>query len=308
MHSFTFAHLSDPHLPLRRSDLRAGAWLSAKRLSGALSWWRKRRHIHLPEILAQTISDIASSDVQHLVVTGDLINISAPAEYARAVTWLKGLGSPCDVTVVPGNHDRYVARGVDRSLDAWAPWMTSDQGGDTPASPAAAFPFLRVRNGVAFIGLSTAVETPIFNATGRLGGSQLDALAHLLGACADKNLCRIILLHHPPGSAGRSRRKGLSDRAAFLQVLQKHGAELILHGHTHIPVLDRVPGPTDTIPVIAPSSASSAKIRPALARWNEIRVDAVGTRQWRFDITAHVFDPQTAGFSPSGRFSLRAGQ
>ena len=41
-------------------------------------------------------------------MTGDLVNISLPGEYAPALAWLESLGSPHDVTLVPGNHDAYV--------------------------------------------------------------------------------------------------------------------------------------------------------------------------------------------------------
>ena len=55
----------------------------------------------------------------------------------------------------------------------WGPHVSGDDG-------RPGFPWLRRRRGVALIGLSSAVATPPFMATGRLGDGQMRALAPLL--------------------------------------------------------------------------------------------------------------------------------
>ena len=59
-------------------------------------------------------------------MTGDLVNIALEAEFAPARDWLRTLGSPQDVTLVPGNHDAYVASTWPRCADLWLDYMRGD--------------------------------------------------------------------------------------------------------------------------------------------------------------------------------------
>ena len=121
-----------------------------------------------------------------------------------------------------------------------------------------AFPFLRRRGPLALIGLSTAVPTAPFMATGRLGGGQLARLAEMLDRCARKGLFRVVMIHHPPISTPARRLKRLVDGADFCAVLARHGAELVIHGHDHARSLIELKGPRGTIPVVGVPSASEA--------------------------------------------------
>src|SRR3546814_11273770 len=62
--------------------------------------WRQR-----PEVLAHIAADIAREAPDHVAVTGDLTNLSLPAEFAQAHGWLSGLGAPATVSVIAGHHD-----------------------------------------------------------------------------------------------------------------------------------------------------------------------------------------------------------
>ena len=145
---FTLAHLSDWHLASRP----APSELFGKRGLGYINWHRARKKIHRPDVLDATIRDLKAAAPDHIAVTGDLVNLSLPDEYNRARGWLQTLGSPRDVTLVPGNHDIYV-RGVQQApAKYWADYMRGDDGLDR-------FPFVRRRGAVALIGLSTALPT-----------------------------------------------------------------------------------------------------------------------------------------------------
>ena len=103
---FTLAHLSDPHLaPLPTPRFSE---LASKRLLGFLNWQRKRRDIHQRVPLDEIVADLATQTPDHIAVTGDLVNIALPDEFAAARAWLAALGSGHNVTVIPGNHDAYV--------------------------------------------------------------------------------------------------------------------------------------------------------------------------------------------------------
>ena len=307
---FVLAHLSDPHLaPLPRPRI---AELASKRLSGYLNWLRKRRAIHRSDVLATIVRDLAQARANHIAVTGDLVNIALPAEFEKARRWLEALGPPADVSLVPGNHDAYVAAADAARERLWAPYMAGDatsppprlreerafqqpedfepqargQGPSpgaqesAPTSPrkrgemvgpsmakgefdsqraeeeAVAFPYLRIRGPVALIGVSTAVPTPPFMATGRLGGPQIARMAALLAGTAAQ--FRVVLIHHPPHVVPRSRLERLVDAAAFREAVAAAGAELVIHGHNHLRSLAWIDGPRGRVPVIGVPSASAA--------------------------------------------------
>jgi len=148
---FVLAHLSDPHLgPLPRPRL---AELMGKRATGFLNWRRKRGRIHRADVLARIVADLKAQTADHIAVTGDLVNISLPGEYAPARAWLATLGSPRDVTLVPGNHDVYVRAAARHPQLYWGEYMRGDDAGET------AFPFVRRRGPLALIGVSTAAPT-----------------------------------------------------------------------------------------------------------------------------------------------------
>ena len=94
------------------------------------------------------------------------------------------------------------------------------------------FPFVRTRGPVALIGLSTSLPTLPLAATGRLHGDQLARLGELLPKLKHEQLFRVVLIHHPP-VAGANYFRRLTDAAALREVLRRHGAELVLHGHHH---------------------------------------------------------------------------
>ena len=247
---FVLAHLSDPHLgPLLAPRLRE---LLGKRATGFINWRRKRHRIHRGDVLARIVADLKAQAPDHIAVTGDLVNISLPGEYPPALAWLASLGPPHGVTLVPGNHDIYVREAARLAQLHWSDYMRGDD------SAMTAFPFLRRRGPLALIGLSTAVPTAPFMATGRLGGGQLARLAETLDRCAREGLFRVVMIHHPPISTPARRLKRLVDGPDFCAVLARHGAELVIHGHDHARSLIELKGPRGPIPVVGVPSASEA--------------------------------------------------
>ena len=250
---FVLAHLSDPHLaPLPRPNPFE---LMGKRFGGFVNWHRKRRRFHLTAVLEQIVDDIKSRAADHIAVTGDLVNLSLAAEFLPARSWLERLGSPQDVTLVPGNHDTYVRSKARHPELHWADYMR----GDAPAPHAAPmFPFVRRRGPVALIGLSTAVPAPPFRATGRLGAGQLARFAELAAALRREGMFRTVLIHHPPVIRPEWHNDRLLDGEAFLDVLKEHGAELVLYGHEHVHSLRWFDTPQRPVPAIGVPSASAS--------------------------------------------------
>lgn len=275
--------------------------LLSKRATGWLSWTRRRRHIHRPEALAATVADIRKVDPDHIAVTGDIANISTPAEFRQAADWLATLGSPQDVTVVPGNHDAYVPPADGGGFGQWAAYMAADGMQDVPS-----FPAVRRRGPVAFVGLSTAVPMPVFIAAGTLGAGQIARFETVMAELAAAGLCRVVLIHHPPHIGGASRRKGLTDGAAFRAALARVGAELILHGHNHRAQLGRVDTPAGSVPVLGAASASAAPgTRYGAGGYNLVGV-AAEADAWTIDVDVRAIRDDLSGCGVTQRFRLVA--
>jgi 3',5'-cyclic AMP phosphodiesterase CpdA len=291
---FVLAHLSDPHLaPLPQPRMRE---LASKRLIGYVNWRRSRQRIHLRTTLDAITHDLRGAQPDHVAVTGDLVNIALSAEFAQARRWLEALGHPCDVSVVPGNHDAYVvAAGLYRDRH-WSPYMAGDDGlpssvkHDNRGRPP--FPYLRRRGPVALIGVSTAIATPPFMATGRLGAWQIARIAKMLDDLRTENLFRVVMIHHSPTPSARH--KHLIDATAFRQAIAAVGAELIIHGHDHVHSLVWIAGNGARVPVVGvPSASACASAKQHAGAYNLYRIGG-GPGAWRCEVVSRGWRPPGA--------------
>jgi 3',5'-cyclic AMP phosphodiesterase CpdA len=217
-------HLTDPHLSslddVRLPDLRGKRW------SGYLSWRNNRRKKHLPAVLEKLTAAVRSEGADQILVSGDLVHIGLAAEIQQAAAWLSSLGPAGQVMLVPGNHDHYVAESSKLFNHAWAEYLFHGGRGRT-------FPVLRRLDGVSLVGLSTAHATPLFMASGKLGGVQLTETEALLEQAADEGQIVALLIHHPPLPGMTSFRKALADAHRLQQVLERFPPALVFHGHLH---------------------------------------------------------------------------
>jgi 3',5'-cyclic AMP phosphodiesterase CpdA len=296
---WVLAHFSDPHLT-HPDGLRA-ADLFSKRLLGYLSWRRRRRHIHRPELLDAMIADMARIAPDHIAVTGDLTHLGTHREFAQAAAWLPRVGTPDRVTLVPGNHDAYVAEPWQRTFALWSSYMCSDQPGTGPADdPFPAFPTLRIRGDFALIGANSAVPSPLLLATGRLGGDQIEALSEVLRRTGSAGLFRILLLHHPPVPGSIHWRKRLADAARLVSVVSAQGVELVLHGHAHRSCLNWLPGPSGPVPAIGVGSASALEAEAARGAQYHVYRARRQARKWRMTMSVRRYSERDGRFTPIG--------
>lgn len=278
MTSVWIAHLSDLHLPITgRLQIRE---IRLKRILSLLSWLTRRRHIHQICWLNRVMSDALSTHPDLLAITGDLTNLGALVEFQHARQWLDEHTLP-PTLIVPGNHEALVREQHSKKQALWAPWL----------HPAALYPRLSglTVGNVRLIGVNTARPSLPFRATGAIGKAQLDQLAASLREARSKGLCRVVLLHHPAARNLVVRRKRLEDLQAFEAVLQREGAELVLHGHSHRATASHIAG-TD-IPVISSSSASHAPGHDdSAAGWNHIGIEQAPTG-WTLTVQRRFLTP-----------------
>jgi len=276
-----------------------------KRFFGWLSWNLRRRRAYRAEVLQSLIADLKTTAPDGVVVTGDLTNIALENEFTAAQQWLTRIGTPDRVFVIPGNHDAYVPIPRDRSWDLWSEYMASDPPPPGAAAADAAFPTLRRRGPIAFVGVCTAEPTPWFKAGGSVGPAQRERLEELLTELGEAGLCRVVLIHHPINDGATSRRRSLADAREVRAVLRRAGADLVLHGHNHRTQIFQVPGPEGPIPVVGVRSSSymgSKRAKRAQYHIYDVEPGAGGRPGVRFRLTlrTRAYDPESGRFVPDG--------
>ncbi len=277
---FTLAHMSDLHIgPLptpRRLEL------VNKRVFGYLNWHKSRKNIHHRPTLDRLAKDLHAEKPDHMVITGDLVNLGMRDEYRQALDWLKQLGNGDDLSVIPGNHDVYVPLLNEPGIGRWSRFMTNDSGGEhIHSSSREGFPYVRRRGDVAIVGLSSAIPTLPLIAAGRIGAAQRKKLLRHLVELGKEKLFRVVLIHHPPVSLAGNWVRGRRDAGEFRAIIREAGAELVLHGHDHTHKIRSMQGPDGPVPVVGiPSASVISHPHKPLSRYNLYQIERDGTG-WR---------------------------
>ena len=249
------AHCSDLHLlslvGVRILDFANKRWI------GGLNLLSNRGRSYHTSAFEAMIDDFNAAfqagDLDHIICTGDITNLAMQQEFrfARDLFDRIELG-PEQITVLPGNHDAYIARGNQYFSEIFSEYHQPDPEWHAGSSGkrrdhAQAWPVVRIRGPVAIIALSTSLQTPWFTAYGRLDDGQLERLGAILDDPRLSDKLRLVAIHHPPaGRRAANRVRGLRDHGRFAEVIAAHGAELIIHGHEHRDMHNQLAGPDDT--------------------------------------------------------------
>lgn len=260
---FRLAHISDVHLgPLPKVSF---AELASKRVTGYVNWRRNRARHLFGAALETVVEAIAAEGVDHLAITGDLVNLATSTEIETAKAWLSANFDPVRTTLVPGNHDAYVPGALRHAVRSWMPWIVS--GGNVDTRRSTPFPTIARRGDVAIVGLSSANASLPFMATGDFSARQAHAAGRHLDEAGREGRFRVVLIHHPPVHGAAAWHKRLKGITRFRRMIRAHGAELVLHGHTHLDTLHHIAGPRGLVPVVGIASASQGPggMRPSAA-------------------------------------------
>ncbi len=300
---FRLAHLSDVHIsPL--PPVRLGE-LTNKRAIGFLSWHLRRKKVHRQHIAERITEDLKAAGADHIAVTGDLINISLPQEFAHGQEWLRALGKAQSISFVPGNHDAYVDVAWAKGLGRWHEYMTGDL--QLAANINDGFPYIRRRRNIALIGVSSGVPAAIHKASGTLGEAQTSALAAILKTSRERGFFRILMIHHPPLPGQCQPRKALTDARELKAVLEAEGADLVLHGHNHRHMRETLTtrhGPCHIIGI--PSASAAASRRKPAAAWYLYKIRRHDKR-WHIEVEPRNYHGATDTIVPETPFSLASG-
>jgi 3',5'-cyclic AMP phosphodiesterase CpdA len=284
------AHFSDTHV-LAIGNASLNQFLN-KRITGAANLILNRARHYRTEVFEAVLDAISSQKADHVVCTGDLVNLALKAEFEKVRELLAKHFEPGALTIVPGNHDYYVKEAMEL---AHFEEMFRDY---LPASEVAeqSYPFLKVLDSVAIIGLCSAVEQPFFFAGGRIGASQLDEMKRLHQDPRVKDKFKIVLVHHPlvPDPERRLEfTRRLEDANAFIETLwslEGDAPDMVLNGHNHRYRRCYLPG-TSVINVQAASASRFGGKYPA--EYNIYEIDDGILKS----INRHIYDPDSNGFT-----------
>jgi 3',5'-cyclic AMP phosphodiesterase CpdA len=295
---FRLAHLSDPHLgPLPIASVRE---LASKRMIGFVNWHRNRAVMMHGDLVLRLTEAVRDAAPDHIAVTGDLVNIALQAELEPARLFLETLGDGPDVTVVPGNHDAYVPGALARASVSWCKYMVGDHDYHAPS-----WPTVRKRGPVALIGVSTARASAPFMATGHVSVPQATLLDEALEAAGHEGLFRVVMIHHPPIRGSTNWHKRLIGGSRVRAAIRTRGAELVLHGHTHLATRMEVDGPDGPVPVIGvPSASQTPGGKMPGAGFNLFDVEADGDA-WSVSLTERRILKASGDFEVVGKIDYR---
>jgi len=292
---FRITHLSDLHV-LSAAGFEWRRMLFNKRITGYANLLLRRGRVYRRDYLRAVLAAaVAQSD--HVVVTGDITNLSLESEYEAARALLDEVARSAEVSVVPGNHDIYLPaiHRERRFPHHFAAFLVSDLPQFARDLPAGPFPCVKLRGPVAIIGLSSAVPRPPFVSAGYLGQVQLAALADLLAHPEVARRTPVVLLHHPPVDA-RWRifrlRDGLVDAASLRRTLDGLSRGLVLYGHTHVRVRCRLFTASGTLDVVSASGAALDHPDDAVR---------AGFNRYGFDDDGRIASVESYVIDPSGR-------
>lgn len=187
--------------------------------------------------LAAAVEDLAAlrpaPDV--VLVTGDLVDLGLPEEYAALRRLLAPLRQP--LYLIPGNHDERAALVAAFSDHAYL--------------PREGFLHYAVEDWpLRLIGLDTLVPG---QGGGALCAERLAWLERTLVGAPDRPT--LLFMHHPPFATGLSAmdKIGLEGAEAFAAILRRHPqVQLVTAGHLHRPIVRRFGG---TLAATCPSTA-----------------------------------------------------
>ncbi len=284
------AHLSDLHV-LDLENVRARDFFS-KRAVGGTNLLTGRRNSHPLELAERLIEDVTRIAPDHVVVTGDVTNLSLPGEFQRATRLLQPLWGYDKLTVIPGNHDCYTAgaQAESRFERFFGELLFKDNTcTGTEQSPA-----IKVFDDVVIVGLSSALKTGALMSWGQVGTGQLDRLDAALTRPDVQGKSIIALIHHNLHKRDpfKELTSSLRDREELIARLLAHNVNVLCHGHTHRSNRFEVSLGSHSMLVIGSGSSTQNTADPErVARYNLMQVEDGALR-----IRTRAYEPEHRRF------------
>ncbi len=240
---------------------------------------------HVERLAELILEDTRATKPDLVVVSGDWTMRGRHAEYERARSYFQKLPPP--VLTIPGNHDQPLhLRGLyERLTRPWARYKTYIHQEVDAVFRAP---------GLFVIGLNTShhiVPGGIW-----LPGQRRWMEAELQAAPPDA--CKVLVMHHHLLWEGKWRPAGQLFPTRTLNRLTALGVELILNGHTHVPITRQTP---QGIVIAQAGTAMSGRTRFGHGNtYNRIEItpEAIHVAVQAYDPTVDRFATRTATSFP----------
>jgi 3',5'-cyclic AMP phosphodiesterase CpdA len=195
---------------------------------------------HLDEII---LNDIAALNPDAVIISGDFTMRARHGEFARARAFLAGISRPW--LAIPGNHDQPIFQPLERLTRPFARYEQYVHNGVDSTLEA---------NGLFLLGLND--NHPLL--PGGFWSRQQRAWVEEQAARAPRDAVKVVVTHHQLLWEGKWRPAGFWYPTRALAFLARHGVELALNGHTHVPSAAQMP---PGIVVARAGTASSGRTR-----------------------------------------------
>lgn len=230
---------------------------------------------HLSELILQDIRDAKPALT---ILSGDFTMRGRASEYREARAYIEQLPKP--VFTIPGNHDQPLAMEPGVIWErATTPWKRYTKYIHPAVDLSLELP------GIFVVGVNSnnrLVPGGIWSSTQR-------AFIRQEFTRAPRGVCKIFVTHHHLEWGGRWRPFGTWFPTAQLDWLAKLGVELILNGHTHVPLTTRT---AQGIVIAQAGTSMSTRVRHGHGNaYNRIliRPDALTVEVMTYDSNADRF-------------------
>jgi 3',5'-cyclic AMP phosphodiesterase CpdA len=230
---------------------------------------------HLSELVLQ---DILATKPDLTIISGDFTMRGLVGEYEQARAYLDRIPRP--LLTIPGNHDQplYLSAMAERIRAPWSRYLKFIHGAvDASISVPGAF----------VVGVND--NHPIV--PGGIWSSTQRAWIKSQFTTAPQDACKVFVMHHQLNWDGRWRPFGQWFPNRHLDWLAGLGVELVLNGHTHIPLTVRT---RQGIIIAQAGTSMSTRVRHGQGNaYNRVTIspDMVTVRVMGYDATVDRFQP-----------------
>jgi len=231
---------------------------------------------HMADLALQ---DILAGKPDLTILSGDFTMRGRDEEYEQARAYIDHIPKP--VLTIPGNHDQplYLSAMWERLTTPWARYKRYING---TLDASIAVP------GVHVVGVNS--NNPVLPG-GILSSSQRAWIESEYNRAA-QGACKVLVIHHHLHWNGKWRPFGVWFPNQFLDWLKRLGVELVLNGHTHVPITVQMP---QGIIIAQSGTTMSGRVRHGHGNaYNQITVEpnSILVRIMEYDESADKFTPR----------------
>jgi len=248
----TIIHISDLHFHSYPQKLRE---FNAKRILGATNLLIRRAREFPLKRAKLLVEIIQKMEWDHLVISGDITQLSLEKEFSLAREILDPLLiKPERVTVIPGNHDRYINQheGTDFFTKYFGEFFGKNE-----------IHVSEINQKWVLVGWDSAHPNDLNTAAGTVKSSTIRATEKLLHNFPDQT--NFIVVNHYPLTFPEDWKFDRSHELYNLipvrnWILQNSQIRIYLHGHIHLNWLHRLPRDSAPELLLVNSAASCSKL------------------------------------------------